>query len=148
MITFLRSSPSEIGGVNFNDFKMVYIPSHSAYPLPLFRDDPYEQTEWWGGISDFQLDVLDDRRDELVDYINNRGGGLLAMAQDSVVDVAPYSRQPQRLHAQSRRRQLHDRHHASAAAVGNLWHPRRPGGWRPVEPRHALPLYLPRPLRL
>ncbi|MEX0978536.1 MAG: hypothetical protein WDZ48_06775, partial [Pirellulales bacterium] len=86
------SLSSDILNVNFDNYKMVYIPSHSAYPLPNLRADRYEQTNWWGGIFDFQLDILNrERKADLLDYINNRGGGLLVMPQDSAQDPAPYS---------------------------------------------------------
>lgn len=91
LTTFLRWRPSEIASVNFYDYKMVYIPTHSGYLLPDLRDDPYVDTKWWGGITDGQLSVLNDRKATLQDYINNNGGGLLAMAQDTAVNPKPYA---------------------------------------------------------
>ncbi len=75
---------SEIAGVNFANYKMVYIPSDSGYPLPEFRDDPYNETNWWGGITGGQLSVLiNNRKGDLINYVNNQGGGLLVMAEDN-----------------------------------------------------------------
>jgi hypothetical protein len=85
-VTF-ADTPGEIaGGIADADnglYSLVFVPSHSAYPLPAGRDDPYINTKWWGGVTDSMLDDLNGQKANLFDYINNKGGGLLVMAQDS-----------------------------------------------------------------
>jgi len=86
---------SEIGGVNFNDFAAIYIPSAGGYkffalpdtfpgyPLPEPRSKTYTETKWWGGVDEWMLEQLrDERRADLLNYVNTGGGGLLVMAQD------------------------------------------------------------------
>ncbi len=83
---------SQILGANFANYKMVYIPSHSGYPLPDLRDLPYLDRQWWGGIADFQLDILNTaRKNDLLNYVNNQGGGLLVLPQDTAISPAPYA---------------------------------------------------------
>lgn len=69
-------------------YSLIYVSSHSAFPLPDFVDDPYINTKWWGGAEDFMLDTLNANKANLFEYLNNRGGGMLVMAQDSA--AAPY----------------------------------------------------------
>jgi hypothetical protein len=69
-------------------YSLIYVPSHSAFPLPDFVDDPYINTKWWGGVEKFMLDTLNANKANLFEYLNNRGGGMLVMAQDSA--ASPY----------------------------------------------------------
>lgn len=71
---------NSLAAVNFSDYKMVYIPSDWTTPLPSFRAD-FSETNWFGGIDDFDMQTLINRKAELIDYINNKGGGLLALSE-------------------------------------------------------------------
>ncbi|MEX0679627.1 MAG: dockerin type I domain-containing protein [Pirellulales bacterium] len=79
---------SEIGNVDFNDFGMVYIPSDAQTPLPTPLVQAFEDIVLFGGITNFQLDALAGRTDDLVNYVNQGGGGLLALSQNTAAE--PY----------------------------------------------------------
>ncbi len=68
--------------VNFNNYKMIYIPSDAETPLPLERQPEFADTKYFGGIADFDINILaKNRGGALLDYLNNRGGGLLALSE-------------------------------------------------------------------
>lgn len=80
---------SQIAGVNFNDYKMVYVPSDSQTPMPPVRAQEFDDTPFFGGISDAAIASLAGRRDDLINYINLGGGGLLALSEANA--AKPYS---------------------------------------------------------
>lgn len=83
-LTFADTGSEIASGLaNADDYAMIYIPSHAGYPLPDFRADRYQNTKWWGGVEDFHLATVNNNKSLLLNYVNNQGGGLLAMAQDS-----------------------------------------------------------------
>ena len=96
-LTFADRTDEIAGGVaNAEDYSLIYVPSHAAYPLPTSRALRYNGTLWWGGVEDFMLAQLNEAgtKARLNDYINNSGGGLVVMAQDPAIlngKPAPYA---------------------------------------------------------
>ena len=68
---------------------MVYIPSDALTPLPPLRPQEFEDTPYFGGIADDAIAALAGRRDDLLNYINAGGGGLLALSEAHA--AKPYS---------------------------------------------------------
>ncbi len=102
-VKFIDEDGISLGGVRFEDYPMIYIPSSGGYtpldfpsafpgyPLPDSRTVTYDQTKWWGGVDDAMLKRLHDRQQDLLNYVNSKGGGLLVMAQDRAGGVGPYN---------------------------------------------------------
>lgn len=65
-VTFLND-PAQIGTVTFSDYAVVYLPS-VEFHTP-------------GGITFTQLEALNARQADLTDFVNNVGGGLIALTQ-------------------------------------------------------------------
>ncbi len=77
-IVYVSAENSNLAGVNFAAYPMVYIPSDAA--------------DVDGGISNASLSGsggLTSRSSDLLNYINNQGGGLLALSENGA--AAPYS---------------------------------------------------------
>ncbi len=95
-VTFADNNVEVASGVaNAENYALIFISSHGnapwelgtgdGYPLPTGRAEEHENVKWWGGASDDLLAQLNATQTKaaLLDYINNKGGGLLAMALDS-----------------------------------------------------------------
>ncbi|MBT5471633.1 MAG: hypothetical protein HOK41_13605 [Nitrospina sp.] len=65
-ITHARTT-AEISSVDFSNFAMIYIPSDSRNTS--------------GGMTSGQLTTLNSRQTNIVDFVNNQGGGLLALTE-------------------------------------------------------------------
>ncbi len=69
---------AEISTVDFSDYAVIFVPSNEHDGSD---DEP--------GISDAELTALNDRQDDIVDFVNNLGGGLIALTeQDADPDLA------------------------------------------------------------
>ncbi len=96
-VTFADNGPEIAGGISAaanGQYAAIFIPSHGnspfaidddgpGYSLPVGRAQEQQGTKWWGGVSDFHLASLNDVKASLINYVDNKGGGLLVMAQDS-----------------------------------------------------------------
>jgi len=97
-VTFADDGPEIAGGISSavnGQYAAIFIPSHGnppsapdvgpGYPLPVGRAQEHANLKWWGGVSDSHLATLNDAgvKANLLNYLDNKGGGLLAMALDS-----------------------------------------------------------------
>jgi len=97
-VTFADDGPEIAGGIANavnGQYAAIFIPSHGnppsspdvgpGYPLPVGRAQEHANIKWWGGVSDLHLETLNDAgvKANLINYLDNKGGGLLAMALDS-----------------------------------------------------------------
>ena len=88
-VEFADTAPEIASGLSrLDEFSVVFVSSHTSYPLPAFRDDPYINRKWWGGVTNNMLGTLNANKAILWNWIHNQGGGLLVMAQDSAAN--PY----------------------------------------------------------
>jgi hypothetical protein len=65
-VTHARTT-AEIASVDFSNFAMIYIPSDNRNTS--------------GGMTSSQLTTLNARQADIVDFVNNQGGGLLALTE-------------------------------------------------------------------
>lgn len=65
-VTFL-TLPSQIASVNFNDYAMLYLPSSAS--------------ETSGGLTVVQIAELNKRQPAIADFVNVKGGSLIALTQ-------------------------------------------------------------------
>ncbi|MFQ5491843.1 MAG: FG-GAP repeat domain-containing protein [Phycisphaerae bacterium] len=64
------TTPAEIAAVNFLDFSLLYIPSIALHTV--------------GGITSVQLDALNARQGDVVNFVNVSGGALVALTEANV----------------------------------------------------------------
>ncbi len=78
-ITHART-PAEIAAVNFNDYKVIYIPSVD------FAEEGFGGIQTAGGIMTSQLQALNARQADIVDFVNVQRGGLIALTETDAPD--------------------------------------------------------------
>ncbi|MFQ5462152.1 MAG: hypothetical protein ACE5E5_05940 [Phycisphaerae bacterium] len=78
-ITHART-PAEIAAINFNDFAVIYIPSVD------FAEEGFSGIHTAGGIMTSQLQALNARQADIIDFVNVQRGGLIALTETDAVD--------------------------------------------------------------